>query len=166
MTLKWSLCSAVHHAPLHSMDHYFSVTACPALLFDHLYWIAFDAQLFRKIYQMVILFVVRQFAVTIFCSIILLMLWLSFFCRSLANACISASVIADGSCFITRSELLPFVPPLTLPPPPPPPPPTPPYVASNFNESASELDSNDKISSSKSSACTTKERERNKNDSH
>lgn len=77
-----------------------------------------------------------------FLKINVLMLWLSFFCRSLASACISASVVADGSCFITKSELLPVVPPFAPPP----------YVPSNFNESASELDSNDKISSNRSSA--------------
>lgn len=64
-----------------------------------------------------------------------LMLWLSFFWRSLACAWTSASLIADdGSCLMLRSLE---------------------YDGSSFSESASEPDSIDRMSSSRSSACRT-----------
>lgn len=65
-----------------------------------------------------------------------LILWLSFFCLSFAMACISASLIADGSCFMLRSLE---------------------YDWSNFNESANDPFSNDNISSRRSSACKIKD---------
>lgn len=80
-------------------------------------------------------------------SLNLLILWLSFFWRSLASAWISASLIADdGSCLMLRSL---------------------PYDGSSFSESASEPDSIDRMSSSRSSACQNtgggrKKRRRNK----
>lgn len=63
--------------------------------------------------------------------------------------------MADGSCFIIKSELFPVFAPLRLFPPL--------YDASNFNESANELDSNDKISSKRSSAWKEKKENRQEN---
>lgn len=72
----------------------------------------------------------------------LLILWLSFFCRSLASACISASVSNKGSGLICNSGILVRLPDWL-----------------SFKLSPREFASNDNMSSKRSSACNRTKKE-------